>query len=54
MTSGSTFKNPILQTKKGMGAYKRVRSLDKSFGDAHISENTVIFLLIRERQNLRI
>ena len=45
MTSGSTFKNPILQTKKGMGAYKRVRSLDKSFGDAHISEKHCNFFV---------
>ena len=43
-TSGSTFKNPILQTQKSVGAYKRSVPLDISFGDACISEKHCNFL----------
>ena len=53
-TSGSTFKNPISQTnKKVWELIKQSVPLDKSFGDACISENTVIFLLIKEMQRLK-
>ena len=46
MTSGSTFKNPILQTKKKVWELiKESVPLDKSFGDAHISEKHCNFFV---------
>ena len=46
MTSGSTFKNPILQTKKKVQELiKESVPLDKSFGDAHISEKHCNFFV---------
>ena len=45
-TSGSTFKNPTLQTKKKV--WELIREsvpLDKSFGDAHISEKHCNFFV---------
>ena len=45
-TSGSTFKNPISQTKKKV--WELIREsvpLDKSFGDAHISEKHCNFFV---------
>ena len=45
-TSGSTFKNPILQTKKKVWELiKESVPLDKSFGDAHISEKHCNFFV---------
>ena len=46
MTSGSTFKNPILQTKKKVWELiKESVPLDKSFGDAYISEKHCNFFV---------
>ena len=48
-TSGSTFKNPVAQTKKKVWELiKESVNLDKSFGDACISEKHCNFLLIKE------
>ena len=45
-TSGSTFKNPISQTKKKVWELiKESVPLDKSFGDAHISEKHCNFFV---------
>ena len=45
-TSGSTFKNPILQTKKKVWELiKESVPLDKSFGDAYISEKHCNFFV---------
>jgi UDP-N-acetylmuramate dehydrogenase len=45
-TSGSTFKNPVLQTnKKVWELIKESVPLDKSFGDAHISEKHCNFFV---------
>ena len=45
-TSGSTFKNPILQTnKKVWELIKESVPLDKRFGDAHISEKHCNFFV---------
>ena len=45
-TSGSTFKNPILQTKKKVWELiKESVPLDKNFGDAHISEKHCNFFV---------
>ena len=53
-TSGSTFKNPISQTnKKVWELIKQSVPLDKSFGDACISEKHCNFLLIKEMQHLK-
>ena len=47
-TSGSTFKNPISQTeKKVWQLIKESVPLDKSFGDAHISEKHCNFFVNR-------
>ena len=47
-TSGSTFKNPILQTKKKVWELiKESVDLDKSFGDACISEKHCNFFVNR-------
>ena len=45
-TSGSTFKNPVLQTKsKVWELIKKSVPLDKNFGDAHISEKHCNFFV---------
>ena len=45
-TSGSTFKNPILQTKRKVWELiKESVPLDKNFGDAHISEKHCNFFV---------
>ncbi len=45
-TSGSTFKNPVSQTKKKVWELiKESVPLDKSFGDAHISEKHCNFFV---------
>ena len=53
-TSGSTFKNPINQTKKVWELIKDSVPLDKSFGDACISEKHCNFFVNKEMQSLMI
>jgi len=48
-TSGSTFKNPVSQTdKKVWELIKESVPLDKSFGDAHISEKHCNFFVNKQ------
>ena len=53
-TSGSTFKNPILQTQKVWELIKDSVPLDKRFGDACISKNIATSLSMKEMQHLKI
>ena len=46
-TSGSTFKNPISQTKKKFGNLLKSVPLDKTFGDAYISNKHCNFFVNR-------
>tara|TARA_B100001029_G_C14948369_1_gene387281 strand:- start:6 stop:914 length:909 start_codon:yes stop_codon:yes gene_type:complete len=53
-TSGSTFKNPILQTdKKVWELIKESVPLDKSFGDAHISDKHCNFFVNRKNATFK-